>query len=107
MEDEATPPTPLALENAELVRAAARRLGMHLLEENEDVLGGIGLWYSWPPDHPQGAADRWSWVACMNSGAITCLIRGRAGEKESLDIRLSSLDADLAALDRALRTGES
>jgi hypothetical protein len=106
MEPDPIPPSPVARLNYEAVRLYGETLGLHLLETDEDVLGGLGLWYSWPKGHPDGEASRWVWIACMNSGAVTCIARSAAeGRVFAQTIRLEDIEGELTAVKAWLEGG--
>jgi hypothetical protein len=64
-------PSAETLQAARVLVENAHRIGLPVLDIDADVLGGVGVWLSWPPDHPDGQAERWTWLSCMNSGART------------------------------------
>lgn len=108
-ESDYPPPNPSALENAAKVRAAGKALNLYLVDEGEDVLGGFGLWYSWPPSHPEGDAERWAWIGCMNSGAITCVMNQKVKPlwtDRSFTFRTDHLDEDMMRVVQFLNHGE-
>jgi hypothetical protein len=74
-------PTLAALQNAS--RVATSLQGLMHPDIDFDVLGGISLNYYWPAGCEEGKAERWAWVACTNTGPITCICHVRGEEPRS------------------------
>lgn len=69
-----------AFRHAEEILVEARLRGYEPLEIDADVLGGIALYFSAPAGHAEGEAERWAWIACMNTGGRTVTLRARGAE---------------------------
>ncbi len=85
----------------------ARAEGFEPIDVDFDVLGGIGLHYSWPAGHPDGEAERWAWIAAMNTTTVTCVMHARDGAKASFTVdMMRPHTSGVIRMVRFLRHGE-
>jgi hypothetical protein len=108
-ESDAPKPHVDALLSAAAVAKALRTEDLEPYDIEFDELGGLALWYAWPKDtEATGEAQRWAWIAGMNSGDITCVLRSKEKGREAECITdLNHVDCEILVVGRFLRTGKA